>query len=210
MNFLVQHHPDRAHLLDRLVVSLPGVQVVEDPDPRGQPNPWRCYQRCLEVAAGLEGPTTIVQDDVVLCDGFAEIAPVAAAVHPGWLTAFYVQWWGLSGNQAKMASGQGRRFAPITRHEWMPVVATCWPEGAPAECLTWLAEKPGAVTRSDDHNVGRWLRKSQRRAVGTVPCLVDHMDDTPSLIRTRSQRVGGRRAAVPWDRIGNPAELVWS
>lgn len=213
MNFLIQHHPDRAYLLDRLVEHLPGVRVVSDPDPRGQPNPWRCYRECLEVASGLEGPTTILQDDVTLCEGFAEIATRAAAVHEAWLTAFYVQWWGQSGNQAKQASAQGRRFVMVASHEWVPVVATSWPEGAPAECLAWLELTPGAVTRSDDKTVARWIKKSSRKAVGTVPCLVDHMDEIPSLIPSRQDSktlLGKRRAAVPWERMGDPALLAWS
>lgn len=183
-----------------------------DPDPEGQPNPWRCYERCLREAALLDGPTTILQDDVTLCPGFAEIAPVAAAVHPEMLTAFYTQWWGASGMQAKSASGKQQRFSMIARHEWLPVVATCWPVGAPQECLSWLTERPGAVTRADDGTVARWLRKSPRKAVGTVPCLVDHLDEVPSLIRnaTRGSGVGKRRAAVPWERIGDPASLAWS
>ncbi len=210
MNFLVQHHPARAGLLPELLRGIPGARVVTDPDPGGQPDPWRTYRECLLLAAELEGPTTIVQDDVTLCDGFAEIAPVAAAVNPDALTAFYIQWWGQSGNFAKQASGQDRRFTLIAKHEWVPVVATCWPVGAPQECLSWLAEKPGAVTRADDGTVARWIRKSPRRAVGTVPCLVDHLDETPSLIhRSTKDKPGRRRAAVPWAVMGDPAELVW-
>lgn len=210
----IQHHPARAGLAATLLAELDGLaELVPDPDPHGQmPSPWRTYRRCLETTPPGATHRLVLQDDVLPCPGLIHHAARVASAWPDRLITLYV-----GGNlrlgaaRVLHAAREGRPVAELQQFSWVPAVALLWPAGMIEPFLRWVDERnwPPAF-RADDEIVGRWLRKTGHVPVATVPSLVDHPDDQPSLIGTRAR--GGRdhgRIAVCWIGECDPLHIDW-
>lgn len=189
MRFLVQHHPSRAALLERF----PGFTVVTDPGGK-LPSPWRTYSRCLDELGHEQG--VIVQDDAYLCDDFHRLATEAAETCPCRVLCLFVSGQASYAVQAmQIAQAAGESFARIGYDHFLPVVATVWPAGAAREVLAWADRRRSSET-ADDAITAAAVRALALGVWATVPSLVEHKDDVPSLM---SKRVGQkrRRAALP-------------
>lgn len=206
MRLVVQHHPSRADVLQRLLQSLtpPGdlrdrvralapVEVVTDPEPGAKlRSPWRTYRACLEALG--DGPGLVLQDDAVACPGFVDAAEAAVRARPGRLVAFFHGGVPSVRQQFAQAAARGDHFIEHVGHGWVPTVALYWPPGQAAAFLAWVDQRTRKELprywRADDGIVARWARATRRGCLLTVPCLVEHPDDTPSLIGARHK--GGR------------------
>lgn len=190
----VQHHPDRAHLIPRLVERLGGqADVVEDPDPDNG-SPLRTYLECLRRTPEWATHRLVVQDDTHPGDGFPEKLLKAITDKPDGLICFFAP--GIAPHRAKMirATMAGHPYAPL-RAMWIPTVATCWPVGLARDFTVWADEKfPDDGTRKgDDGPVGKWANERRNVEVwATVPSIVEHPDIEPSLI--------GRKAGAGHNR----------
>jgi hypothetical protein len=205
---VVQHHRSRAPLLPRLtdaVAPLP-VRVVED-DGEGKPDPWRCYRACLRAAVDHDGThAAIVQDDAVPCYDFACHLDCAIGERPdAVLVLFLAAQPRLTSLAADRALHTGDPFAPLHLRDWMPAVAVSYPVAVAERILAWTDTVTGRHSRSDDHMLGRWHREQAHRAgvhvLVTVPSLVQHPDDVPSLIGNGNGSHGRNpsRVARHWD-----------
>jgi len=99
----------------------------------------------------------------------------------------------------------------LPRFSWFPAVAVAWPVRLIAPLLEYVDQQPWAQThRADDEIIGRFLRHHGETPYATVPSLVDHPDDVPSLIGTR-HRGGLNPARVVACWVGDcPAdEINW-
>lgn len=222
MRAVIQHHPKRRHLLPGLLEALPGAEVVSDPKPEAGVSPWRCYRACLQRALEIGGTVVIVQDDVVPCPYFLEVAARAAAVKPDDPVAFFITGRYTLAKQAKTAAVSGHRYVLIQRgpDAFIPVVATAWPQAKTEHFLKWAAgyapEARDLVPgfRADDGITGKWLSRNRQQAWLTIPNLVEHPDFEPTLVERRSDLVKSksktrerRTSSVPW--VGDPREIVW-
>ncbi|MFL5309675.1 MAG: hypothetical protein ACJ79H_04385 [Myxococcales bacterium] len=200
LSLAIQAHPARSELVTLLMRKLPGVDVVFDPEPDGFPSPWRTYRLALERTPPEATHRLVVQDDVVLCEGFVPAARHAARLRPD---DVLVLWHGGQPREnlpALRAAGQtGSPFAPLSRARWVPAIANIWPVPVLRAFLAW-AEEQGFPERlrADDEIIGRGLRGLGLQAYAVVPSLVEHPDVVPSLLgrRARAGHDKGRVAAV--------------
>jgi hypothetical protein len=192
----VQHHPARAHLLDRLVDALGGAEVVVDPDPDSPyRSPFRTYMEALRRTPTGATHRLIVQDDALPCAGFRDRMLEAVAEKPDVLVALFAP--GASTHRVPItrAALAGERWAQL-RPTWVPTVALVWPVELVPRFVAWADDRyAGSVREGDDGPVGKWAARNHLRAWATVPSLVEHPDVEPSLIG-RKHRAGANRARV--------------
>jgi hypothetical protein len=208
----VQHHPAREALLPALLAELPGAEVVVDPKPDRERNPWRTYRACLERSVpDRTSHLLIVQDDVRLCRNFLPAVEMLAGAEP---LALFLG--GAPQHSARLALAKPRySVVPLHFASFVPVVALLWPRAHVESVLRWLetAKLPGgAGAKSDDAIIGRWSRKTRTQVYATTPSLVEHPDESASLIGKKAG--AGRivwRVAHHW--IGpeaDPLEQEWT
>lgn len=170
-------------------------------------SPWRGYHRCLQNPPKKATHLCIVQDDALPCQGFEARLSEAVGERPDDVLSLFVG--GLPGRTRKdfyTAQLSGARFTPVYFREIHHVVALCWPVPLVLELLDWYetAKVPGPKPPvSDDAVIGFWARTQKRYFQATVPCLVEHPDDFPSVVQGHS-RFGdkGRRAIAFIDDLG--------
>jgi hypothetical protein len=199
--YRIQHAKGRNGSLARVLGGLPPeVEIVTDEE-IATPSPFRNYLRCLSEA--VEPGVThvcVLQDDVLLCNSFTDRVSVAVGERQRSVVSLFVG--GLPNRTRRdflAALGRGEHWMPIYFRDIHHVVALVWPVELIQSFLAWYptARIPGAQPpRSDDAVIGFWARTTKNVVWATVPCLVEHPDDVPSTIhtRTRTGRDKGRRA----------------
>lgn len=206
LHYRVQHAVGRDAGLERLLPLLPPAAEVVTDHETSDPNPFRNYLRCLTGAPTGTTHLCVLQDDAVPCASFAGHVAEAVGERPDDVISLFVG--GLSGRTRKdfwEAQSRGERWSKVYFREIHHVVALVWPVPLAQEFLDWWATEPRIpgpkVQRSDDAVVGHWIKstyanRNTRRIVwATVPCLVEHLDDLPSVVQG-NRRLGdkGRRA----------------
>lgn len=196
----VQHHPSRAELLDRLLPGLAGltVEVVTDPKPDGKPSAWRTYRECLSRPHDADW-LLIVQDDVIPADNLHVQIPEALQEHPGRVVCLFLAGHPIpTARSARRAHDVGERHVEILPNNMTPTVATAWPADIAAQLVEWGDENVDPEHRDDDSHIGRFMRH-RPPAIVRVPCLFQHPDDNPSLVRRRHMSGRNRlRTAAVW------------
>lgn len=210
----VQHRPTRPSLI-RLLEGLPRAEIIGDwEDP---PNPWRGYRRCLEDLPS-EGHVVILQDDTIVCRNFGETIERIAAVdanRDSLVSLFLSTVPKRTLNRASLHYGKNR-YVENHNQDLVHVVALLWPVAKAREFLAWVDENParvrGSAFQSDDATVSRWVQLTKQRVRCTVPSIVEHPDDVPSVVNAHRPRAGGDsgRVAAYWIKDEDPLELDWS
>lgn len=198
----VQHHPDRAHLIDPLLALLDGldVEIVTDPDPDAKlPSPLRTYTLACKTTPDDATHRLVIQDDALPCQHFASKALAALGERPEDLVAFFAPGAAPHRSAILRAIHKGETWARL-HCLWYPTVALCWPADLARAFAAWAEDelrKPGGEPfRGDDGPVGEWCQRIGKREVwATVPSLVQHPDVERSLIG-RPNRAGANRARV--------------
>ena len=89
--------------------------------------------------------------------------------------------------QAIREAKAGRTYfdARFRINEFCPVVGMLWPVRAAEEFMAWVADNPKKLghrePRSDDSVVGKWCAHTHQTIRFTIPSLVEHMGDQPSV-----------------------------
>jgi hypothetical protein len=200
---VVQHVASRAPILSRLTDAVAPLDVRIVADEGEKPDPWRGYQRCLREAleAGHDH-AIIVQDDAIPCFDFAcHLRCVIAAEPNAALVLFLAAQPRLTAHGATAARQARNPFAVLHSRDWMPAVAVSYPLAMVEQILAWANKVGGRHSRSDDHMLGRWARETKARVLVTVPSLVEHPDDQPSVIGNGNGSHGRNpsRVALHWD-----------
>jgi hypothetical protein len=84
---------------------------------------------------------------------------------------------------------KGRRYIPLGTAAFVPLVAVLWPRRKAVE-FAWWARNAKGITRADDGNAAKWMRRTKQQIMVSVPSLVQHDDSQPS--------VKGGRTHTPW------------
>lgn len=165
-------------------------EVVSDPEPDHQmSSAWRCYRACIDAAISSgKTHTLIVQDDAIVCTHFILGLKAAIRAQPDAIGVACVTG-NAQRNCRKMAHAweQGLSWSVLDQMEWCPTVATWYPLDVLVQLAAW-ADRPGSVKRAergDDPVIGRFVKETKQLALATVPCLVEHPDDAPSLMGDR-------------------------
>lgn len=158
-------------------------ELVFDPAPRGTPSPWRTYRHALETTPTDATHRLVIQDDAIPCLGFVPALERAIAARPDDLLVLFVG--GMPTEHARTllrACEAGSRWAALNSARWCPAVAVVWPTGLIGEFLAFTDKRRwGDRLTADDEIIGRWCRVAGRQPLATVPSLVQHPDDIPSL-----------------------------
>lgn len=213
LSVAIQHHPIRSELVQELLGDIPGAELATDPEPNAMRNPWRSYRHALQTTPPGATHRMIVQDDVRVCDGFLPAVLAAVAAKPDRILSFFVAGNPYEHSQAVYAAcDRGSSWAELDNQRWCPAVCLVWPAYHVPAVLAWVVAQnwPDAF-RADDEIVGRYCRYADVLPLASVPSLVDHPDDVPSLLGQKAQygQDPGRTTAC-WIGDCDPASIDWT
>lgn len=151
------------------------------------PSPWAGYRLCLEAETDADH-ICVLQDDARVSLNFAPALERIAEANPDTVVVLYLSW--LPRRISMLAQKATIRREPyvttVIRQEFLPVVGVLWPAQKARELLSWCEDNPRRLghkdPRSDDHVAGRWATFTQQTIRFTVPSIVQHPDEEPSLI----------------------------
>lgn len=224
---LVKYRPERAHLLPALIEGLAPLPttVVTDPgahDPRARPSCWRCFRACLDAIPPDCSHVLIIEDDVTVCNDFAQGLEQIVAVRPDDLLALWV-----SENHGRAATEiRGHQPHRSRQCRWLrlepncvPVVALLFPRELAERFREWAALKPAdwsewetsypATWRWLDDNlaVTDFIVEERLRLLAPMPSLVEHPDVEPSVL---TGQPGRGRTGYRYIGPRSPLSFDWS
>ena len=153
----------------------------------------------------------IVQDDVVLSDGFVPAVKQIARAQPDTPVCLFL---GRLPSDVAKAAGRalkyGQHYVPLSRRSFLPVVAMLWPRAKLLEFVEWADVHPfgNRAVRSDDAYGGRWKMVTRQHVLACVPSIVEHPDVEPSTIGKQLQWGNSGRTAAHFAR--DAAHYDWS
>ena len=188
--------------------------MIED---SGEPlNPLRGYMLCLQDLPE-EGHLVIVQDDcIVSCNCIPALELIADATPDTLVSLFLSKTPRRTHNMALLRHGRSR-YVTTHQQDLVHVVGILWPVHKAREFRDWVAGNPlkirgDQLTTSDDAVLTRWMQLTGQTIRVTVPSIVQHPDDVPSIVNQTKVSGGldtGRTAAF-WIGDGDPLDLDWS
>jgi hypothetical protein len=156
----------------------------------------------------------VLQDDTLVCRHFIAAAERALAAQPNKLVSFYVG--GMPKEFARAvyrACDADLSWATLDNLRWCPAIALAWPYEMIHDFLSWVNQQNWPRRfRADDEIIGRWCRARHVVPLATVPSLVEHPDDVPSLIGRRAMcGLNPDRIAACWiHEDADPLSIDWS
>lgn len=137
---------------------------------------------------------------------------MALAARPDSLVALFVPTALRQGSKRLLEACQrDDPFCSLDPYEsWVPVVALAWPARLIAPFVEWAAPRfpPERKRYADDAIVGQFVKTFGERVWATVPSLVEHPDDMPTILHKRLPAVerratcfaGERAALIDWSK----------
>lgn len=162
------------------------------------PNPWENYRRCLDYD-GDASHLLVLQDDAIPAPGFADAVEMIAARHPDTPVCLFMGALPASTASLVRRAKPEVRYVPLQVGSFVPLVAVLWPTHVAKAFRDW-SETALHLTRADDGNASKWVRRTRQQILVAVPSIVQHDDDAPS--------VKGGRAHVPWQEKWRQALLL--
>ena len=184
----VQAHPSRNALHDRLLRLLAPLQtelLVHESDP---PDPWANYRQCLDYR-GDASHLLVVQDDAIPVRGFAAAVGQVAERWPDTPVCLFLGAFPASTAARVRRAKPDVRYVALGPSSFVPLVCVLWPTHVARSFHAWSSAARG-MTRADDGNAARWMKATRTQIMVSVPSLVQHDDDAPS--------VKGGRTHTPW------------
>lgn len=163
-----------------------------------------------------ESHALVIQDDAVVCPNFGQAVERIAEARPQVPICLFVS--GTRNATLKKylrAMLAKQSYSTIWFQDFCPVVALLWPRQKAEAFLQWssTAKLPGMPNpRSDDAVVGSWMKFTRQEILATVPSLVEHPDDTPSVKYDKLKDSYGSktRRAIWWIEDGDPLLYDWT
>lgn len=184
---LRDHHPEL------------GLQVVLDPEPDGPPTALRTARAAWRLRGGDASHHLVVQDDVVLCDGFLDQVRAAVTAKPAHALCFFTQWGSRTSFTVRLAALAGAAWAPLVS-DTVAALAIVLPART-AEGLAEFLENETSMAEPDSAAAKRYLTHAGVPTLVSTPNLVQHLD-IPSLVGNDRNRL-----SVCYD--GNPGTPQW-
>ncbi|MFE0457842.1 hypothetical protein ACFW1A_01110 [Kitasatospora sp. NPDC058965] len=174
-------HPHRDEAAKRLQKQYPelGIRIVHDPDPDGPPATLRTARLAWGAVAAGATHHLVLQDDVELCQGFAEAVHRAVVAGPVGPLSFFANWASRSGQMLRLAALSGAGWAPVL-DEYVPAQALLLPAGLAAEFARYAQTLHFTVP--DNQAMSAFLAAKQLNTYVSCPNLVEHADGAGSLL----------------------------
>ncbi|MFF0224275.1 NAD-dependent epimerase/dehydratase family protein [Streptomyces sp. NPDC004629] len=197
----VMTHPSRSSAARRLAELDPAgrVQVVTDPEPDGPPTALRSAALAWQSVGPEATHHLVLQDDVVLAEGFYPYAERVAAAVRHEAVAFYAGWEGRTGAAVRLAALAGREWTYAVE-EHTPCLALMLPAEVARGYPAFAAEHGNGWPY--DVVMQRYLNSLGVPIRVSVPGTVDH-SEVPSIAGNSTH--GWRQAAVFTSRAAEPA-----
>jgi hypothetical protein len=188
-------HPSRRDNVQQIMQSCAPIpiDVVMDPDPGGPPSSLRTARIAWSATRDDVTHHLVLQDDVVLAEGFAWHLNDIVARWPRHAIALYVNWNSpYNSYRVRCAAAAGRPWAPIASWEWIPTLGLVLPVTHARALAEYLETLPDTCTK-DDYAI-TWFCAAMKIPVFTVvPHLLEH-GDIRSVVGNEHQ--GARHATV--------------
>jgi hypothetical protein len=155
----------------------------------------------------------VIQDDALVCRDFRAGLKLVVAGRPDDTIALFTPGVGEHGRRVLDACRDGKRWAHLFEHLFLPTVAVVYPAAGVHAILAYVDSRriPDSQT-ADDGVLGHWMRDTQTRVLACVPSLVEHPDTVASLVGTHHMSgLNPARIAACW--LGpdlSPLELDWT
>lgn len=198
-----------------LVESLKPLEVEVSLHESVPPNPYAGYVKALQFQRAGITHVLVVQDDVTVCRNFAPAIQRIAEAKDVPVVLFLGGLPRVTAADALKAAKRGAHYVRLRMREFCPVVAMLWPVAKAQEFLDWVATHPKIPgypnPRSDDAVVGKWTISTRQEVLVTIPSLVQHPDNVPSIIGKRAKWGADKsRVALMWIGDADPLEIDWS
>lgn len=167
------------------------VEVVTDPEPDGPISPLRCARAAWNATPPLADWRLVLQDDALPCRDFLQGAARALSVAPAPVVAFYLGWVPPQTARAALVASEYSTWVPGVRGDWVPTVATA----INADVARGVAAFSEHSELGDDTLLGVYCNDRDVAWCATIPSLVQHDDDEPSIIGGHLYHPGARQAS---------------
>lgn len=152
------------------------------------PDPWAGYKACLTDLPDCSH-VLIAQDDCQPCANFAPALEKIAEKHPSTPVCLFLGAYpAATAAQARKAMMKGQLYVPLGPTSFVPLVCVLWPRLKAQEFFHWSGSQ--SMTRADDGNAAKWMRRTKQQFMVTVPSLVEHNDFIPSVKGGREHKPG--------------------
>lgn len=174
---------------------------MADPDPTGPAWAWRTYREALLRTPEDCTHRVVIQDDALPVVNLEAAVAAQVADCPCRVLVLFV-----SGqarhtvNDMYTADREGESFCRLNlRDHFIPAVAVVWPREFCLPVVEWADKRKwnANALRSDDAILREAAHSLGLEVWVTVPSLVDHVDDVPSVMVGGVRGGKSRRAAVP-------------
>lgn len=146
----------------------------------------------------------VLQDDAWPCENFAAAARAAIEERPEAILVFFLPGFGHVVRPVQQARLKGERWLAWRPRAFVPLVAVVYPARFPREIVAFSEVKKVHLGRADDAVVGGFVRAHKVPVWATLPCLVEHRDELPSVMGMRHGVRAPHRLAA-WFVEGSPA-----
>lgn len=197
---VVMTHPRRMRHARAVRDACPelNLEIVSDPRPWEPPSARRTAALAWEAVDRAATHHLVVQDDVLLCDGFAREITACVQAMPETALTFFTHWGSRLSSATRMAALCGLSWTEVVG-DYLPTVALI----LPADVAEGLAKSlKMSSNRHDDEVACEYLRMAGIDARLSVPNLVEHLE-LPSLAGNDFR--GIRHAACFMSRDPSPA-----
>src|SRR5581483_4321990 len=113
------------------------LRIIVDPDPGGTPNALRTARAAWRAVRPGATHHLVVQDDMLLVDGFAKHVRAAAEAMPHELLCFFSEWGSRTSHAVRLAALAGASWTPVL-DPYVPTAAHL----LPASVAQLVAEFP--------------------------------------------------------------------
>lgn len=212
LDVAIQFHPNRKNLLPRMIPELERADhlyIVGDPEPSHPlKSAWRTYRQCITQLVRDEADHgLIIQDDALPCPDLIGALENAILAQPEAIIVLCVC------GSAKVnclriayAIEAGHSWVELDLWSWLPTVAVCYPKAALVAFDKWIDEKAKLPSTqiTDDPVTARFAQAHPEfRVLSTVPNLVEHPDDNPSLLPDTTHWSGAAPERVSCCYVGD-------
>ena len=215
LSTVVMAHPARREQAEQLQRRHPelDIQIVLDPDPTGPPATLRTSRLAWSRVPEGASHHLVLQEDVLLCDGFAEAVRRAVSLLPETPLALFANWVMWTSQALRLAALAGASWTPVV-DEWTPTQALVLPAPLAREFAEFTESL--SVLRPDNRAMSAFLDSKGLTTQVCIPNLVEHrptgsllLNDLLYGVREATVfSVNGVTASTITDQIVAPAAIA--
>lgn len=178
------------------------IEIVFDPEPDAEPATLRTARAAWASVPAGATHLLVLQDDVILCDGFLQSALEAVGTRPDDAITLFASWTMESAQAIRLAALDGSSWTPVI-DDWTPTQALILPADLALAFAEHCAELPDWMP--DNRAMATFLSSAGVTTYACIPSLAEHRP-TPSLML--NDLLHGLREAVvcPDLKVGSPED----